>query len=200
MVDMEKSMVEMSDLDDSDFELLVLFADGELTVEPERRAQAEALVAQSAVARAIVQDLQATKVAIRDALLGEQAVAQVAADVSMVRGRVMTKLPAEPRRAPLQAAEAAGWMGWLRQFGLTKVGFALGAAVAVAAWMIVAYRAPTPELPNVPALATEAELGDQPVIIEEMEFDGESITVTPGDESGKPTVIWHFVAAKEGEG
>ena len=119
----------------------------------------------------------------------------------MTRGRVMTRLPVPPRSAVVADAAPAGWMGWLRQLGLSKVGLAFGAAVAVAAWLVVAYR-PAASDPQAaaPAVAGELDLNDHLVIIEEMDVDGESVTVTPGDHPGKPTVIWHFDTAKQGEG
>ncbi len=190
-------------IDDADLELVLLFVDGELGGDPERRQAAERLIAGNAAARAIADDVRATKAAVRELVVGDAAAARVSADLSMVRGRVMTKIPPTPRPAPTPE-KATGFdpIGWLRALGFGKVSVAFGAAVVAAAWIAVALRpaAVDPQASQAAALAEDAVIGDQPVIIEEMEVDGESITVKPAAEPDRPTVIWHFADAKPGEG
>ncbi len=195
--------VESLAIDDSDLELVLLYVDGELGGDADRRQAAEQLIAANAAARAIADDMRATKVAVRELIVGEAAAARVTADLSMVRGRVMTKIPPAARPAPAPE-KSAGFdpIGWLRALGFGKVSVAFGAAMVAAAWIAVALRPPSvdPRTANAAAVAEDAVIGDQPVIIEEMEVDGESITVKPGVEPDRPTVIWHFADAKPGEG
>ncbi|MBM4342683.1 MAG: hypothetical protein FJ100_04840 [Deltaproteobacteria bacterium] len=193
----------LSELDDADLELVLLYVDGELANDPGRQRTAEGLLADNPAARAIADDVRATKAAVRELVVGEAAAARVTADLSMVRGRVMTRIPPAPRPAPAPD-KATGFdpIGWLRAFGFGKVSVAFGAAVVAAVWIGVALRpaAMDPRTANAAAVAEDAVLGDQPVIIEEMEVDGESITVKPAAEPDRPTVIWHFADAMPGEG
>jgi hypothetical protein len=190
---------------DRDFERLVLLADGELGADPQERAKAEAILERSAQARAVFADLQGSKFAIGLwATGGEAPAADV--DLSMLRGRVMSRLPAEVR-APAAPAVPASWLDGvlqgLRGFGLGKAGFALG-AVAVAALLVV-WRTDPAVPPQAavepPAVASHLPVGeeDQPaVIIEELEVESGSVAVTPGSGANQPTVIWHFQGQGEG--
>ena len=210
-------------LQDSDFELLVQLADGELSGEPQRRAAAELLLERSAAAQTVFADLQGAKVAVQawatDVALNPQNLA-LKADLSMVRGRVMARLPpATAAQAPRntgelasedgQAALRAGWRELLRAFGFGKASLALGAA-ALAAVVLLA-RASQPPVPaatgEAPAVASQQtieSIGGAPataepdVIIEELEVDSGSVAVTPGSQPSQPTVIWHFQGQGEG--
>lgn len=209
------------DLQPHEFELLVLLADGELTTEPERRRAAELLLERSAAARMVFGDLAGTKAALHawatDPALMPANLSQKA-DLSMVRGRVMTRLPAAQGVAspltdePLtdrQAALRTGWWALLRAFGFGKASLALGAAALAAVVLVV--RAGQPESPaliaGTPAVASHQTIeavGGAPatiepdVIIEELEVDSGSVAVTPGSQPSQPTVIWHFQGQGEG--
>lgn len=210
-------------LQDSDFELLVLLADGELVAEPARRQAAESLLEHSMVARAVFADLAGAKMAVHawatDVALSPENLAQKA-DLSMVRGRVMTRLPAAA--APLtaevttaqqdaerQAAVRAGWWELLRAFGFGKASLALGAAALAAVVLVV--RAGQQQDPamttGTPAVASHQTIesvggaaanAEPEVIIEELEVDSGSVAVTPGSQPSQPTVIWHFQGQGEG--
>jgi hypothetical protein len=197
----------MSDqqLTDRDFERLVLLADGELAADPAERAKAEAVLERSAQARAVFGDLQGSKFAVGLwATGGEAPAADV--DLSMLRGRVMSRLPAEvrlPATPPAPASWLDGVLQGLREIGFGKAGFAL-AAVAVAALLVV-WRTdpavPGPAAVEPPAVASHLPVGDddQPaVIIEELEVESGSVAVTPGSGANQPTVIWHFQGQGEG--
>lgn len=190
-------------LTDDQFELLLLFVDGELAHEPARRAEAEALVAVHADARAFVADWTQAKSALREAVLA----GPVHADLSRIRGAVMTRLPSEPRR-PIghdRQGEDHGIWAFLRRLGLGKVSFALGAAVAAAVWLIATstghlqLHAPT----GAPvADRSVPDDGEPSVIIEEIETDDDSLMVKHGEHTGDATIIWHSapMAGAKGEG
>ena len=197
-------------LADHELELVMLYVDGELTRDREQLAVAEQLavveqlLSANPIARSIADDLLATKAAVAEHIVGELAASQVQADLSMLRGRVMTKIPAAPRPVTV-ATTAVGWtwIAWARNLGFGKVSVAFGTAVALAAWIAIAMRPALPPLAaqaNMAAIAEDAQIGDQQVIIEEMEIDGETISVKPGTDADRPTVIWHFADAQPGEG
>ena len=201
----------MDTLSEAQFELMLLWVDGELAADPVRLAEAEALARTSEAARAIADDWRAAKGALREAVVN----AETNADFSMLRGRILTALPVEARldgaARPVVAAEPAqGLWAWLAQFGFGKVSLAVGAATALAAWLLLVPGGGLRE-PEAPALTQEgiAEMAAPPhsgaqaepaVILEEMELESGSITVHPGEHSGDATVIWHFQSAGEGEG
>jgi len=197
-------------LSESQFELIILWVDGELASEPARLAEAEQLARSSPAAQAIADDWRAAKVALREAVASRE----TSTDFSMLRGRVMTALPSGPRAitgpAAIETAPPRGFWAWLEQFGFGKVSFAVGVAAAVAAWLLLVpgggLREPEEpvlteggmaEMSTQPNLGSEAE---QAVIIENLDLDSGSVTVNPGERSGDATVIWHFESAAEGEG
>ena len=151
-------------LSDSDFERLVLLADGELAADPAQRAAAEALLERSVQARAVFADLQGNKLAVELWATGGEAPA-AGVDLSMLRGRVMSHLPAEPR-APVPQAAPASWLDGvlqgLREFGFGKTGLALGAVAVAALLLVVRARAPepTPVIQEVPAVASHLPGGE----------------------------------------
>lgn len=221
--DMPTSIGPNEALHDNDFELLVLLADGELAREPERRSAAEQLLARSTVAQAVFADLQGAKMAVHawatDSALIRDNLGQKA-DLSMVRGRVMSRLPqagpaqaaqavAGQEAAERQAAVRAGWWALLRAFGFGKASLALGATALAAIWLMVRAGQPdvphlAPEAPAVASHQTMEAVGGVPaaaepeVIIEELEVDSGSVAVTPGSQPSQPTVIWHFQGQGEG--
>lgn len=189
------------DLADDELELVVLWADGELAAGSPQAAQAEQLLQHNGAARQIAADMQATKAALRELVVGEAAAGAVKADLSMVRGRVMTKIvPAAARPdQPLKASPAGLW-DWLRQLGFGKVSVAFGAAAALATWMWMAAVPGKAPVAATQAVAEEANPSDSPVIIEEMDIDSGTISVVPGATADQPTVIWHFAEVKAGDG
>jgi hypothetical protein len=185
-------------LTDAQFELLLLLVDGELANEPARRREAEALVAVHADARAFLADVSEAKSALREAVLA----GPVHADLSRIRGAVMTKLPSEPRPA---IVEEHGIWAFLRHLGLGKVSFALGAAVAAAVWLIATstghrqLHAPT----GAPVADRSVPDDLEPsVIIEDVETDDDIFMVKHGEHAGDATIIWHSapMAGAKGEG
>ncbi|MSP90215.1 MAG: hypothetical protein EXR79_00180 [Myxococcales bacterium] len=182
-------------LTDPEFELVMLHVDGELSDDSVRAAAAVALLEQSAVARAVAADWVSAKVALREAVLDPAH----EVDLSRVRGRVMTKLPADVRSAAVDPQPAAGFGAWLRSLGLGKVTLAVGAAVAVAAWLVATAAGPGTG-PGGAAPPAVAEVpGEAPaVIIEEIEIEGGSVVVDPGKGPGTSTIIWHFEAQGAG--
>lgn len=192
-------------LSEAEFELLMLWVDGELDGDPPQLAAAQELARNSETARAIADDWRAAKGALRQQVLS--APSQV--DFSMLRGRVMTKLPADPR--PIAVPERGGLWSLLAGLGFGKVSVALGVAAAIAAWLLLTpgkgLREPSDPTETTPSAM--AEIGapphvgaeDEPaVILEEMELESGSITVHPGEHAGDATVIWHFQSTGEGEG
>lgn len=192
-------------LSDEDFARLVLLADGELGGDPADRAAAEALLERSAQARAVFADLQGSKFAVQLWATGGEAPA-AGVDLSMLRGRVMSRLPAEAREPPAQPAPASwldGLLEGLRGWSLGKAGLALGAAaalVAVAVWRgePAAPAAVGDDRPAVASHLSEQDQDPPAVMIEELEVESGSVVVTPGGGAGQPTVIWHFQGQGEG--
>jgi hypothetical protein len=183
----------MAPLTDADFKLLLLLVDGELAEQSARRAQAEALVAQHPEAREFVQGWTNAKGALRQAVLAPEA------DLSRLRGRVMAKLPAEPR--PTVAPEPRNW---LERLGLGKVSLAVGLAAAAAVALVVSIGAPHKQPSTVGAVAEDLPNCEEPcpeVIIEDTEVDDGGMMVRHGEHTGDATIIWHGAATNEtGEG
>lgn len=187
-------------LDDPQLALVLEYVDGELQADPTRRAAAEALLAASATARAIAEDWTAAKVTLRERLFDkplwfQDRPGQPAADLSHVRGRVMSKLPAEPRPAVVDA-HATGVVAWLRNFGFGKVSLAVGLAAAAAIWLLATQsglQSQRQEAADGVHLAA-APAGDlvPGVIIEEMDIESGTVLVSPEAAEGGATVIWHF--------
>ena len=174
----------MRPLSDDEFELLLLWIDGELADEPARLAEAEALAVNHPDARAFVDGWREAKVALREAVLAPEV------DLSRVRGRVMAKLPVEPR-APVPEPTPSRW----QRLGLGKVSLTVGVAAAAAVALLLVWR---------PALQTETPGGavaecvgeDCPaVIIEDTEVDDGGMMVRHGERPGEATIIWHGAAA-----
>lgn len=192
-------------LTDLQFELILLLSDGELARDAVRRSQAEELIARLEVARTIYQSLLASKVALREHVLVELAERPVQADMSMLRGRIMTRLPAEPRAASPAAESTGHLLDWLRAlgFGRAVLGLAALALVLVGVRALVGagpeLQAPGPlALAQDGAAALTAALDEPDVIIEEIDVDSGSVAVTPGQGPSQSTVIWHFQGQGEG--
>jgi anti-sigma factor RsiW len=174
-------------LDDATFAKVMLYVDGEL--DGTERQEVEALLQRDVVARAVADDWKLAKVALREAIEHQE----VKADLSMVRGRVMTKLPADPRPAHVPEREQQGLFAWLRGRGIGKVGLAAAAAVALAAWLILSTGGLGSKGAEGAAGAMAQAPGEPaPVVIEEMEIESGTIVVDPGEGQGGTTVIWHF--------
>ncbi len=194
-----------SGLDERQFELLVLLADGELAAGSPDLAAAQALLAQHAEAKQLYANLTYSRETLRESVLGEAAAAALKVDLSMLRGRVMTKLPAEPRPAPKPEAAAPGWMDWLRAFGFGRASLAVAALAVVVVWWAGSQTATAVKLSPEPAAMAREDATMPPgheeepaVIIEEMDVEDGSIAVNPGDKPGATTVIWHFSGKGEG--
>jgi anti-sigma factor RsiW len=188
-------------LQDQHFELLMQYVDGELT--GAELSRAEALIASHVDAQAFVQDSTVAKLALREAVLE----APIQADLSRIRGRVMTKLPAEVR-APV-AVEKPGIWAWLQHLGFGKVSFAVGAAVAAAVWLIAtSSTGPLQHRENAGALAERhlqlppvlAPGAEPEVIIEDTEFEDGGMMVQHGEHRGDATIIWHYRPVVNGKG
>lgn len=192
-------------LTEAQFELVALLADGELAGDAARRTQAQALLQQLPDAQSLYESLCEAKLALRDHLLGEALARPVTADMSSVRGRIMSRLPAEPRPAVVHEPQHLSLGQWLRAFGISRLGLG-AAAVVLAALVVLAARTPAENVgrPVSATIASEGAvaptaLADEPaVIIEEIDVDSGSVAVRPGTQPSQSTVIWHFQA--EGEG
>lgn len=190
-----------SELNDADFELLLQFVDGELTGTEQARAQT--LVADHADARAFVQDWSTAKVALRQAVLE----APTEVDLSRIRGRVMTKLPAETRQAiAATTQEPNSFWKMLQKLGLGKVSFAVGAAAAAAVWLVATSTGPL--LPNEdPGAVAQRhgtagllQPGAEPEVIIEDTLEEGSLMVQHGEHTGDATIIWHYKPVANGQG
>lgn len=188
-------------LNEIELELLLLLLDGELEADPAQKHAADELLAQSEVARVLAQDWRNAKLALREGILQgpPKLLPQTEIDLSLLHGRVMSKLPADPQQVAHLAAAAQpqsrGLWAWIQHFGFGKTSFAIGAAVAVAVFLLVRGgglpavhdAASTPVAPNAAAAIVEPQ-----VIIEEMELESGSVMVNPASTSGDAMVIWHF--------
>jgi len=197
--------MDASGLDERQFELIVQLADSELAAGSTEHAAAQALLAESAEAKLLYDNLTYSRQVLRDSILGEQAAGALDVDFSMLRGRVMSKLPAEPRPLQEPAKAAPGWLDWLRAFGFGRAGLAAAALAVVAVWWAGSQAGSAPKLPPEPAAMAREDATMPPgheeepaVIIEEMDVEDGSIAVNPGDRPGATTVIWHFSGKGEG--
>jgi hypothetical protein len=184
-------------LQDADFELLMLHADGELAAD--QLAKAQQLLAESAAARAVWQDLQLGREMMRQIAVSDVQSARV--DLSLLPGQVMRKLPDD---AALHVVTATppnrGLIAWIQGLGLGKVGLTMGLATAAVAFMVARagtlVETPTrnadAEIAAVPGTNLPAQDNDPMVIIEEMEIESGTLMVHPPGERGGSTVIWHF--------
>ena len=174
---------------------LMAHLDGELVGVAAEEAGIEALLAQSAGARTLVHDLQLSGVALRREVLSDQ----TEQDLSMVRGRIMTRLPAEARPAVAADKASEGFVERLRALLFGRAGLAIGLAAA-AALMVLALGQMKDQLPaddNAGPIVAEQIYtmpadGEPAVIIEEMEIDSGTVLVDNGDEPGAATIIWHY--------
>ena len=185
-----------------DFELLMLHADGELPAA--RLGDAQALLAESAAARAIWQDLQVGRELLREIAVNAIAPGQAKwarTDLTLLPGQIMRKLPDDEALHPVTATpEGRGLVAWIQSLGLGKVGFAMGLAAAAVVFMVVK-AGPVVEQPQgekqaemaaVPGTNTQANSDDPSVIIEEMDIESGGVMVDPPHEQGGSTIIWHF--------
>jgi len=188
-------------LSESQLELLLLLLDGELDSAPDQKRAADELLAQSEVARVLAQDWRNAKIALREGILQgpPKLLPQTETDLSLLHGRVMSKLPADAQqKAHLAAAslpQPRSVWAWIQHFGFGKTSFAIGAAVAVAVFLLVRGgglpavhdSASTPVAAN-----AAAAIAEPAVIIEEMELESGSVLVNPAGNAGDAMVIWHF--------
>ena len=190
---------------DADFELLMLHADGEL--HGEQLASAQALLAESAAAQAVWQDLQLGRELVQHIATAGVKTARV--DLSLLPGQVMRKLPDDAALHVVTALPPErGLLAWIRGLGLGKVGLAMGCAMAAVAFMVARagtlVETPTlnadAEIAAVPGSNLPAQDSDPMVIIEEMEIESGTLMVHPAREQGGSTVIWHFSEDKAAPG
>ena len=202
-------------LSDEQQMLLMALADGELDGEPELLAQAQALRAATPALSQAAAGQRAMSEALREAAFTPVELSRKQQDdMSMVRGRVMSQLPAPARAAVVAAApERPSLLASI--FGLSwgRLAFGLG-AVAAAVALVVALRSPHQEQVGGPsgqqmterevtpgADATGGDEGADPgVIIEDMEIDSGTIFVAPAAEPDAPVIIWHLESNEEGAG
>ncbi|MEY3015049.1 MAG: hypothetical protein RIT45_3784 [Pseudomonadota bacterium] len=197
----EDRMVDDIGLDDEQQMLLMAYADGELDDDAELRARVEGWIAEKPALGAAVSGQRALRSVLREAVFEErQLSARIEEELSMTRGRVLTKLPAEAREPVAETVEPAAWsgiLGWLASVGWGRVAFGAG-AVAAAVLLVVALRSPHQANGVIagPAIAEQGDANDSDepeVIIEEMEIDSGTIVVDPSrrDVDG-PVIIWHL--------
>lgn len=201
-------------LSDEEQMLLMALADGELADEPELRAQAQALLAATPTLQQAASGQRAMSEALRDAAFTPIELNRKQQDeMSMLRGRVMSQLPA-PARAAVEATAPArpGLLASIFGEGWGRLAFGLG-AVAAAVALVVALRSPHQNVQGQSgqqmtegemAPGTDATGGDQGadpgVIIEDMEIDSGTIFVAPAAEPDGPVIIWHLESNEEGAG
>ncbi len=188
--------------------LLMALADGELDGDAELRAEAEALLKQHTQLQAAIPGQRELSAALREAALTPPPQFSRASEdaLSMVRGRVMTKLPAPTRE--VSPAPAPSWArGLLSGFSFGRLAFGVSVVLAAVA-AVFALRSPqvSDGRPEAPIVAVEGSAGsgagaaEEPggqlpaVIIEEMEIDSGTIVVDPSEGEGSPVIIWHLSA------
>ncbi|GEM_PF-3060379 len=190
---------------------LMAFADGELSDAQTATADIDSVLASSDAARNWVHDLKLAK----NALHGEIMRDNTTADLSMIRGRVMRKLPVQARApVPARAKMFPALSAWLADLGFGKTVMATG-LVAAALLVAIGLRqfggdeAVHVERPQmtagshgdsaVPSAVTAPADGEPEVIIEEMESDGGTVIFEGGEKPGEAVIIWH-IEAGEGAG
>ena len=191
---------------------VMAYADGELTSEQQRSAQIDALLDSSEHARNWLHDLKVAKQALHDEVMRPN----TTADLSMVRGRVMRKLPLETgERTPVDERPGlvAAVFNWLAELGFGKTVLTASAVAAVLLLAIgigkvgpkpVVHKGDGPVMSKVVNLAPPAHSqpvdGEPEVIIEEMESDGGTVIFEGGEKPGEAVIIWHIGATEEGAG
>lgn len=190
----------------ADTEAMTIMAwnDGELANDPVAAADVQTLLAGSEAARNLARDLRLAREALRAQVMD----AEVEADLSMVRGRILTRLPL-PEREPQRDTRPGfgeGLLQWLRSALSGRAGLAAGLAAAAVLLAValsqvqdqVASRGPS-DGGNVPVVAQQLD-PEPAVIIEEMEIDSGTVMVDKGLEEDAPTIIWHILDEDEGAG
>ena len=190
--------------------LLMAYADGELT--GDSLAEAEALVAVQAVAQVAVHDLRLAALALQRHVLSDEL--EVSADLSRIRGRVLTKIPA-PARAIAAQPKTTLWgrlFGWTRHFDAGQIGVAGGVAMAALLFAVVLTQDRTTATQALvdqasadgalPTAGSRAETAvakavlpaarEPSVIIEDMELDGGTVLIEGAEEPGETMIIWHM--------
>lgn len=192
---------------------LMAYVDDELSDGEVERGQIEALVASITAARDWVSDLRIAKQALHDHVMQPD----MEADLSMIRGRVMRKLPAEPRAVVEEKPRGlfpAIWT-WLADLGMGKTAMAAGALAAVLLLAISVGKLGSVSEVNGPVgdgpvmsnaggttnpRVEEPADGEPEVIIEEMESDGGTVIFAGGSKAGEAVIIWHIDPTDEGAG
>lgn len=189
---------------------LMTMVDGELSDEQRVAARIDELLAGSSAAQTWVNDLRIAGRALHDATLSDSlAPAWSKADLSMVRGRVMTRLPMQ-ERAPAVDAEPAGpfatLIAWFGELGWGKTAMAgamLAAALLLAVSVQNARKGEPSVLDNRPVMSEHPGArpadGEPEVIIEDMETGGGTVIMQGGENSGEPMIIWH-IDSERGDG
>ena len=167
---------------------LMAYVDGELAADAEATAEVASLLAGSSRARQIEGDLRLARVALRQELMGSEC----DQDMSMVRGRIMTRLPA-PARAATPTEAPSGVLDRLRGLLFGRPGLVLGLGLA-AVLLALALGRVQDQAPAVGPLGPEGPVAasEPAVIIEEMEIDSGTVLVDNGEEPGAATIIWHY--------
>ncbi|MCO4760602.1 MAG: hypothetical protein KC502_03815 [Myxococcales bacterium] len=197
--------------------LLMAFADGELTDEPEMLAEAQALMAAQAIAASAVSDMQLAKEALRLHVMSERRTAD--ADLSMVRGRVLTKIPAPKQAQKQDVSLISRLFSWTQFFDTGQLGLAGGVAMAAVLFAVVmtqnqvttpgerGIEATRDSVMNPGSGGTSAPVAkvqhddDQPgVIIEDMELDGGTVMFEEGENPDEAMIIWHIQPDEGGAG
>ena len=181
--------------------LLMAYADGELS-DPEELKEAKALLEATPTAQGSLDAFQTAAVALRGHVEG----LADGVDVSMVRGRVMTRLPAPSRPAVAESvgSSSSSMWSWLSPRWLIGGGLVTAAAL----FALMSNQPTETKIDNKPLsessapvvakmLPDEATPEEPSVIIEEIDIDGGTVLVEGAEEPGEAMVIWHIEA--EGE-
>ena len=196
---------------------LMAYVDGELSEAQIERGQLDNLLQATPAARNWVNDLRLAKQALHDDVMQPD----MQADLSMIRGRVMRKLPAEPRASVAEKPKGLfpTIAAWLADLGMGKTVIAAGAMAAVLLLAISIGKvgnsgvnnsgvgAPVgdgPVMSNAAGTGTlsvaEPADGEPEVIIEEMESDGGTVIFEGGSKAGEAVIIWHIDPTEQGAG
>ncbi|MBP47762.1 MAG: hypothetical protein CMH53_07470 [Myxococcales bacterium] len=183
--------------------LLMAHSDGELSDATEI-AQAKALLEQSPELQQSLDAFEFAAETLRSHIMDEVLAKEV--DVSMVRGRVLTRIAAPDRPAMTNPSSSQSLTSWLNMPLKWLVGGALTAAALIFVLASPNKRLTPPtsaalSQSEAPVMAKEQALepvDDEPtVIIEEIDIDGGTVLVEGAELPGEPMIIWHIEA--EGE-
>ena len=167
---------------------LMAYVDGELADDLAASAEVEALIASSPRAAQIQHDLGLARTALQREVMRSDS----EQDMTMVRGRIMTHLPAPPRAA-VTLDEPQGLLDRLRETLFGRPGLVLGLGLAALLLALALGQVQDQAAVDVSLAPDQPVAVSEPaVIIEEMEIDSGTVLVDSGEEPGAATIIWHY--------